>query len=122
MNTGTTKKVKLKCHSCREPRKNYIEILINGSTVDGISYNKTIDKCSHRDGKCKSHVCACHRAGNEFIRIINVTSVYGSQYSCEMRFNDKDKESIFSMKRSVYINDTGKPNTYIYINIVSIMN
>ncbi|CAG2223612.1 unnamed protein product [Mytilus edulis] len=90
----------------REPRKNYIEFLINGSTVDGISYNKTMNKCSHRDGECKYNACACHRAGTEFIRIFTVTSVYGTQFSCDMRFNDKDKESIFSMERSLYINDT----------------
>ncbi|CAG2245755.1 unnamed protein product [Mytilus edulis] len=106
LNIGTAQKVKLKCYSCREPRHNYAEFLINGTSTDGISYNKTIDKCSNQYGECNLHVCSCHRSGNEFINIFNVTNVFGTYYSCEMRFNDNDKKSIFSIERTVYVNNT----------------
>lgn len=113
LNIGTAQKVKLKCYSCREPRHNYAEFLINGTSTDGISYNKTIDKCSNQYGECNLHVCSCHRSGNEFINIFNVTNVFGTYYSCEMRFNDNDKKSIFSIERTVYVNNTGTVFTYI---------
>ncbi|VDI15385.1 Hypothetical predicted protein, partial [Mytilus galloprovincialis] len=102
MNNDAERKVKLKCVSCRAPRRNHAEFLINGSSDTSIVYNKIDGKCIHNNVDCDPHVCSC--TGNEFIHTFPVTSSYSTDYTCDMIFNDNDKESKFSKNATLYFN------------------
>lgn len=104
-----SKVVQLTCHSCREPRKNNIEFLINGSSIDSISYNKNTGHCIHKNGNCKPQDCFCHPSGNEFTRLFTVSNV-NVTFSCYTSFLDNNRKSIFSLSVTTLFDGKGKKN------------
>lgn len=103
----------LTCSSCRVPKGNHAEFLINENSVDSVTYNNATGKCYHSYGQCSIGECNCSSAGNAFSRffVLNKQLNAETYFSCDMRFHVEDQEQLAVFSKVATLSFNGKGNT-----------
>lgn len=106
VNNEDVQSILLTCTSCRIPIGKNAEFLINNISVNSITFHDHTGKCTYLDGECSSRKCTCNSFGNTFSLFFSIDKqISGStDYSCDMRFEDKAKSIVFSKVATVSFN------------------
>ncbi|CAC5378543.1 unnamed protein product [Mytilus coruscus] len=95
--------LKMKCFSCRTPRGNYAEFLVNFQSEDSVTYNSATNTCTHHKGNCTQYDCSCSTTGNLFTWSYFTDKFNGGMHiSCAMSYIDSNNNARFSKLATVY--------------------
>lgn len=100
----------LTCSSCRIPDETHAEFLMNGNSVDSLTYKDATGKCTNSYGECSSGVCNCSSSGNAFSRYFVLKKHLNTEthFSCDMRFHFEDKEHVVFFSKVSTLSFNGK--------------